>query len=329
MISIVIPTYNSSKFMPNLLDSIFKNKVDDMEVVIVDDLSTDDTVEIAKKYPVNVVELEKNGGPARARNIGVGEAKGDIIFFLDSDVVVLDGTIKEVEDHFRNDPSAQCVIGICSTEPLNKGFVPRYMAMFEYIHLLDTPGNKVSVFAPRCGAIKKELFRDLGGYRETYKGADVEDFELARRICKVEDIYLNPKMLVKHQFVNNIEEAVRNYFKRSVMWIHLFLKDKQFDNAGPTSPSNGIAAICSFLSMLALLASPFIDGALNIFALFMIIFIIANLKWWNFMRKEAGLEFSLKGLLLNYVLGIDIIAASLYGTITYYFKQDSRIKLSS
>ncbi len=65
------------------------------------------------------------------------------------------------------------------------------MAMFEYIHLLDTPGKKVSVFAPRCGAVKRELFRDMGGYRETYKGADVEDFELARRICKVESIILN------------------------------------------------------------------------------------------------------------------------------------------
>ena len=63
MISIVIPTYNSSKFMPNLLDSIFKNKVDDMEVVIVDDLSTDDTVEISNRYPVRVIELDKNGGP--------------------------------------------------------------------------------------------------------------------------------------------------------------------------------------------------------------------------------------------------------------------------
>ena len=320
MISIVIPTYNSSKFMPNLLDSIFKNKVDDMEVVIVDDLSTDDTVEIAKKYPVNVVELEKNGGPARARNIGVGEAKGDIIFFLDSDVVVLDGTIQEVEDYFRNDPSAQCVIGICATEPLNKGFVPRYMAMFEYIHLLDTPGNKVSVFAPRCGAIKKELFRDLGGYREKYKGADVEDFELARRICKVEDIYLNPKMLVRHQFVNNVEEAVRNYFKRAVMWIHLFLKDKQFDNAGPTAPSNGIAAVCAFFSLLSAFFIPASESAGHAFIAFLVIFLIANLKWWNFMRKEAGLLFSIKALLLNYVLGIDIILASMYGTISYYLK---------
>ena len=79
-------------------------------------------------------------------------------------------------------------------------------------------------------------------------------------------------------------------------------------------------------AMLALLAAPFIDGALNIFALLMVIFVIANLKWWNFMREEAGLEFSLKALLLNYVLGVDIIAASLYGTYTYYSKKDSDVQ---
>jgi glycosyltransferase involved in cell wall biosynthesis len=324
MISIVIPTYNASKFMPGLLDSIFKNKVDDMEVIIVDDCSRDDTVDIAKRYPVRVIEMEKNGGPARARNKGVEAAEGDIIFFLDSDVLVMDGTISEVENYFLGKPSAQCVIGICATRPLNKGFVPRYMAMFEYIHLLDTPGNKVSVFAPRCGAIKKELFQRLGGYRETYKGADVEDFELARRICKTESIILNPKMLVRHQFVNNIEEAVRNYFKRAVMWIHLFLKDKKFDNAGPTAPSNGIAAICAFLSLISLLFIPVIDKAGHVFVSFLVVFFFANLKWWNFMRREAGLVFSLKALLLNYVLGIDIIFASMYGTVTYYLKKDSR-----
>ena len=321
MISIVIPTYNSSKFMPDLLDSIFRNSVDAMEVIIVDDCSKDDTVEIARRYPVRVIQMERNGGPARARNRGVEAAKGDIIFFLDSDVVVMDGTIREVENYFLARPSAQCVIGICATMPLNKGFVPRYMAMFEYIHLLRVPDNRVSVFAPRCGAIKKELFQRLGGYRESYKGADVEDFELARRICRTEDIILNPKMLVRHQFVNNLEEAVRNYFKRAVMWIHLFLKDRKFDNAGPTAPSNGIAAICSFLSLIAVLFIPVTDNALYVFVSLLVIFLIANSGWWNFMRREAGLLFSLKALALNYVLGVDIIFASMYGTITYYLKK--------
>ncbi len=325
MISIVIPTYNAAKFMPNLLDSIFKQVTDDMEVVIVDDCSTDNTVEIVNKYPARVIQLGKNGGPARARNIGVEAAKGEIIFFLDSDVVVLDGTMKEVKDCFDKDPSANCVIGICATEPLNKGFVPTYMAMFEYIHLIGTKDNKVSVFAPRCGAIKKDLFQKVGGYDESYKGADVEDFELARRINKVDCIILNPRMLVKHQFVNNFQEAVINYFKRAVMWIHLFLKEKKFDNAGPTAPSNGVAAICAFFSLISLFFIPLINTAKYAFILLLIIFMLANLRWWNFMRKEAGLLFSIKAIFLNYFLGIDIIIATMYGMISYFFSKESRV----
>ncbi len=320
MLSIVIPTYNASKFMPALLESIFKQAVDDMEVIVVDDCSTDNTLEIVKEYAVRVVQMEKNGGPARARNRGVKEARGDIIFFLDSDVVVMDGTVREVQDYFEQNPSSKCVIGVCATEPLNKGFVPRYMAMFEYIHLYNARDSKLSVFAPRCGAIKKDLFEGVGGYDESYTGADVEDFELARRIMKTDDILLNPKMLVRHQFVNNFEEAVRNYFKRAVMWIHLFLKDRQFDNAGPTAPSNGIAAICSFFSFLSLLLIPVLSSAKYVFIAFLVTFLFANLKWWNFMRKEAGLLFSIKALFLNYFLGIDIIIASMYGLVSYYLK---------
>jgi glycosyltransferase involved in cell wall biosynthesis len=321
MISVVIPTYNASRFMPELLESLFNEALEDMEVLIVDDCSTDNTVEVVQKYPVRVIQMEKNGGPARARNRGVEEAQGDIIFFLDSDVLVIEGTVKEVKDYFEINPSANCVIGVCATEPLNKGFVPKYMAMFEYIHLVGTPGNKVSVFAPRCGAIKKELFQRVGGYDESYKGADVEDFELARRIIKTDSIFLNPKMLVRHQFVNNFEEAVKNYFKRAVMWVHLFLKDKQLDNAGPTAPSNGIAALCAFLSLMSLLFIPVSGIAWNVLIPLLIIFFFANWKWWKFMKEEEGVLFSIKALYLNYLLGIDIIVALLYGLMIYPFSE--------
>lgn len=310
--------------MPGLLDSIFKQAVDDMEVIIVDDCSTDNTVEIAGRYPTRIIQMEKNGGPAKARNRGVEAAKGDIIFFLDSDVIVLDGTIKEVEDYFKNNPSAQCVIGICSTEPLNNGFVPKYMAMFEYIHLLGTPDNKVSVFAPRCGAIKKDFFLKVGGYDESYKGADIEDFELARRINKTESIFLNPKMLVKHQFAN-FSRALKIYFRRTVMWVHLFFKEKKLDNAGPTSPSNGVAAICAFFSFLLLFSLPFICTAKYIFLFLIAVYLISNLKWWNFMRKEAGLMFALRAIPLNYFLGIEIMISALYGILSYPFANKEMI----
>ena len=324
MISIVIPTYNASGFMPGLLDSIFEQALDDMEVIIVDDCSTDNTVEIAGRYPVRILRMEKNGGPARARNRGVEAAQGDIIFFLDSDVIVLDNAIREVEDYFKNNPSAQCVIGICATEPLNKGFVPKYMAMFEHIHLLGAPDNKVSVFAPRCGAIKKEFFLKVGGYDESYIGADVEDFELARRINKTESIFLNPKMLVKHQFAN-FRTALKIYFRRTVMWVHLFFREKKLDNAGPTSPGNGIAAICAFFSFLLLFFLPFIGIAKHMFLFLIAVYLVSNIKWWNFMRKEAGLMFALRAILLNYFLGIEIMISALYGLLSYPFSSKEMI----
>ena len=318
MISIVIPTYNASGFMPGLLESIFNQALHNMEVIVVDDCSTDNTVEIAKQYPVRVIQMEANGGPARARNRGVREAAGDIIFFLDSDVLVLDGTIKEVEEYFQKNPDAQCIIGICATTPLNSGFVPTYMAMFEYIHLIGQQYSKVSVFAPRCGAIKKDFFLAIGGYNEQYKGADVEDFELARRINKKDCIILNPKLLVRHQFAD-FRQALKIYFKRTVMWVHLFFREKQLDNAGPTSPSNGIAAICAFTSFLSLLLIPFLGIAQYLFVFLAVIYLVSNLKWWNFMRGEAGLLFSVRALALNYFLGIEIMLSALYGVISYTF----------
>ena len=318
MISIVIPTYNAEKYMPALLDSIFHNKVDDMEVVIVDDCSTDDTVRICKSFPVRVIKMEENSGPAKARNIGVEAAKGDIIYFLDSDVIVLDGAIKEVRDYFDQNPSAKCVIGICSTEPLNKGFVSKYMAMFEYIHLIGQENKAVSVFAPRCGAIKKDFFLEIGSYDENYKGADVEDFELARRINRQANIILNPKIMVKHQFAN-FRQALKIYSRRTVMWVHLFLKEKQLDNAGPTSPSNGLSAMFALFSFLSLLFLPVTGLAKPVFIVLLAFYVFFNLKWWNFMRKEAGLEFAVKALFLNYILGIVIMVSAIYGVLSYPF----------
>jgi glycosyltransferase involved in cell wall biosynthesis len=326
MISIVIPTYNAARFIPGLLDSIFSQHAENFEVIIVDDCSTDNTVEIAEKYPVRVIALESNAGPAKARNIGVKKANGYIIFFLDADVIVLDGTIQAVREYFNENPESRCVIGICSTEPLNKGFVPRYMAMFEYIHLIGTKENAVSVFAPRCGAIMKNFFEEIGGYNEGYRGADVEDFELARRINRADSIILNRKMMVKHQFAD-LRQALRNYFKRTVMWVHLFFREKKVDNAGPTAPSNGIAAVCAFLSLALLFLIPVIPLAGNIFLLLILIFLISNAKWWNFMRKEAGLSFAVPALLLNYVLGVVIMAGALYGMVSYFFGQKKNVVL--
>lgn len=88
MISVVIPAYNRAGTIRYCLDSVLQQTLTPLEVIVVDDRSTDETVEIVSGYPdprVRCVVLEKNSGAQAARNRGIREAKGDWIAFQDSD----------------------------------------------------------------------------------------------------------------------------------------------------------------------------------------------------------------------------------------------------
>lgn len=87
-ISVVIPAHNREKYISKCLDSIINQSYKPYEIIVVDDASTDNTVQMVEKYAssiVRVIRCESNGGAQKARNIGIREAQGDWIAFLDSD----------------------------------------------------------------------------------------------------------------------------------------------------------------------------------------------------------------------------------------------------
>lgn len=94
--SIIIPNYNSESTIKKCLDSILNQKYKDYEVIIVDDMSTDNSVQIIKMYQeeyydiIKLIELDKKAYNGGTRNIGVSEAKGDYILFLDCDDWIYD-----------------------------------------------------------------------------------------------------------------------------------------------------------------------------------------------------------------------------------------------
>ena len=88
MISVVIPTYNREKTIKRAIDSILNQTYKDIEIIIVDDCSKDNTEEIIKQYKDNrikYIKLDKNSGACAARNKGIELAKGQYIAFQDSD----------------------------------------------------------------------------------------------------------------------------------------------------------------------------------------------------------------------------------------------------
>lgn len=87
-ISVVIPAHNREKYIKRCLDSIINQSYAPYEIIVVDDASTDNTIQVVERYSCPIVRLIKckiNGGAQKARNIGIKEAKGDWIAFLDSD----------------------------------------------------------------------------------------------------------------------------------------------------------------------------------------------------------------------------------------------------
>lgn len=97
LLSIIIPCYNSSRFIAHTLDMLIKQSLQDCEVIVVNDGSTDDTTDIVHGYTQKNAAIQlidkQNEGVSVARNTGMGVAKGDYISFLDSDDTLTDGTL--------------------------------------------------------------------------------------------------------------------------------------------------------------------------------------------------------------------------------------------
>jgi len=99
-VSVVIPTYNSEKTIRRAIHSVLSqegiNDLFTVEILVCDDCSTDATLSIAKDYPVRMFTSNKNsGGPNRGRNVGIRNATGDLIAFLDHDDEWLPTKVKE------------------------------------------------------------------------------------------------------------------------------------------------------------------------------------------------------------------------------------------
>jgi glycosyltransferase involved in cell wall biosynthesis len=118
-ISVVIPTYNGSAFIRDALDSVFAQTRPPQEIIVVDDASTDGTLDIAadkaRGAPVrmHLIRLVKNsGGPARPINVGVGRARAEFIAILDQDDLFLPHKLAVQADFLTSNPDIMFVFGL-------------------------------------------------------------------------------------------------------------------------------------------------------------------------------------------------------------------------
>lgn len=174
--SIIIPTFNEEKYLPLLLRSIKKQSFSDYEIIVADAGSGDRTVDIAKKHNCRVVA---GGLPAKGRNKGARAAKGDILLFLDADVILPKNFFRRA---ISESNAKKINFGAFALLPYPKNKIS-YFFFNNFYNKQTAFFEKFSPHAAMAILVKKETFEKLNGYDETIKLA--EDHDLAKRAKKI------------------------------------------------------------------------------------------------------------------------------------------------
>jgi len=174
-VSVIIPTLNEEELLPNILEDLQNQSLNDYELIVADAGSRDRTPEVAKEYDATIV---KGGIPAVGRNNGAKIATGEFLFFLDADVRIpntfLENAYDEIEERYLD--LATCELVPLSEHPLDT-----------FLHDFVNFSIKLSQFsnphAPGCCIlVSRRLYHRIGGFDETLKLA--EDHNFARRASR-------------------------------------------------------------------------------------------------------------------------------------------------
>lgn len=186
-ISVVIPAHNAERFLPDAIRSALEQSLPPLEVIVVDDGSTDCTAEVADGFgpPVRCVR-QANAGPSVARNRGIREAAGEFIAFLDADDIWLPHHLEEAARVLRRHPQLQWFGAAFEMHYPGSRRVQRFayespLAEGAYINDWFQAEARQQVISADTVVIRADILRQVGGFDESMRY--YEDFDLWFRIA--------------------------------------------------------------------------------------------------------------------------------------------------
>lgn len=222
MISVIIPALNSAGTIGRTLSSIFSGDLPNeaFEVIVVDNGSADSTVRVAQAFPIKILHCPIRGqGPAR--NLGLKEAKGDIICFTDSDTIVANTWLRRISEFFEENPDVDGIGG--PVESARDGHANNLQKLEGEIYSAshDFPkeitqsafGDKRTAPFSANSAFRKQALVSVNGFDSS--AFDAVDIDLCwRLINKGKRLVFNPVIEVVHLgFAWNLQGIFRQQFR--------------------------------------------------------------------------------------------------------------------
>jgi glycosyltransferase involved in cell wall biosynthesis len=302
-ISVVIAVYNDLEIVQCVRSIYASDPVVDSEVIVVDDGSSEIDVEsllAGHGLEARVFTLEENRGPAYARNFGVRQASGDIIFFIDADAQVYPNTLSGILAHFIADFSVDAVTIAWSDTPLVDNFFNKFKAV-ETNYVINEFWEKS--FGSNGSAIKKQVFEAEGGFDEGFKSAHAEDFSFGLRLVDKEyNIVLDRAILMKNAYLDNFFwQGLRKYCLRAFLRAQVMQQTAHKVTTSYNSRKFKIA-YALVLSTTALLAASFLGRELAFLGLIVYAaFFALNLGLYRRFFTKYGIAFSVRAVSFHFI----------------------------
>jgi GT2 family glycosyltransferase len=267
---------------------------------------------------VIVVEDAPGRGAGSARNHGAAIASGDILVFVDADVVVHADAISRLHAHFEARPETSAVFGSYDDAPGARGVVSVFRNLLHH-HVHQGCGGPVGTFWAGLGAVRREAFDRVGGFDPHQIW--LEDIDLGIRLTGAgEEIVLDPAILGKHLKEWSLWGMMRTDFKhRAVPWMDLILRHGHTStdlNLGWRHRGSALALVAAVLAAALRWEVPL--------AIIAVAFVVLNLPFYRTLRRRQGIFYAICGVGLHAVHHGVSVAAVPYALARHVITRSAR-----
>jgi GT2 family glycosyltransferase len=300
-ISVIVPVYNNTRDLAECVAALKAAADERTEIIVVDDASTDQTASAARAMGVTVLGLPTNSGPGAARNYGAARAQGDVVLFVDADVVVAPDAVNRVRRAFDADPELAAVFGSYDASPRAPGVVSQYRNLLH--HFTHQRGNsEASTFWAGCGAVRRDVFAAVGGFDQIrFARPSIEDIELGVRMRRAGyRIRLDKNLQGTHLKRWNLRSMVSTDIKcRAVPWSRLMLESgKALNDLNFKRTQRLCGALVGLLCMMLPLTIVW-PKLLVVAASIVLTVLVLNRDLFGFFARQRGVRFALACLPLH------------------------------
>lgn len=297
-VSVVVPAHNAGLTLSRCLDAVTRAATADVEVIVVDDGSSDETGAIARRYGAQVVRLDVASGPARARNRGVAASGGTIVLFVDADVVMAADGLMRTREAFEADPHLVAVFGSYDDAPSAGTLVSDYRNLLHHFVHQQSQVEAVTFWAG-LGAVRRDVFTRCGGFDERFVRPSIEDIELgARLVAAGHRVRLDKQLRGTHLKRWTLAGMVRtDVLARARPWTLLMLRRRGMPRDLNLQWRHRASGVLVWLAVALCAAAAMLPGprgwlaAAGLAALALLA--VLNAAFYRFLVGRRGLRFAL------------------------------------